>query len=158
MTKPADNFEKNNDCEVVTIGEPFENVKSAFRETCFGITKIGNEYLFTRKNDELSMVGGGVEVGEAHAETLTREYLEESGFKVKAVKHFVDVDAYWMVGHGTYPMRSLAHIYLVDCKDTHGDPTEENHKPVLISLTKAYNELQLLYHKKAIKHYLNSLK
>lgn len=163
MIKSADNLlgenKTENGCEVITVGKPFEGIKFGFRETCFGITKVGNKYLFTQKNAELSMVGGGVEAGETHAETLKREYLEESGFKVKDVKHFIDVDAYWIAGRETtFPMRSLAHIYLVECEDEHESPTEENHKPVLLTLDEAYSALQLPYHRKAIEYYINSLK
>lgn len=53
MIKSTDNLlgenKTENGCEVITVGKPFEGIKFGFRETCFGITKVGNKYVYPKE-------------------------------------------------------------------------------------------------------------
>ena len=57
--------------ELITIGEEFKG-KYDFRETCFGIVRCDNKILLVKKNNQYSLVGGGVEKDESHRGCLNR--------------------------------------------------------------------------------------
>ena len=44
----------------IQIGEPFKT-KYDYRETCFGIVEINGKLLLVKKNDQYSLIGGGIE-------------------------------------------------------------------------------------------------
>ena len=101
--------------EIITIGEKDKSKKYDFRETCFGIYVKNNEVLVTidPKRNQYTFIGGGIESGESHEETLNREFLEEVGIKIKDIKEFITIDCFWLAG-GDYPMESLANFYKID--------------------------------------------
>lgn len=65
--------------ETIVIGKEFQSHYSV-RETCFGIVKKDNTLLFVNKNNQYSLVGGGIEKGETFIDCLKREFLEEAGY------------------------------------------------------------------------------
>jgi 8-oxo-dGTP diphosphatase len=101
--------------EIIKIGEKDKSKKYDFRETCFGIYVKNNEILVTidPKRNQYTFIGGGIESGESHEETLKREFLEEVGIKIKDIKEFITIDCFWLAG-GDYPMESLANFYKID--------------------------------------------
>lgn len=60
----------------------------------------------------------------------------------------------WLAA-GKYPMRSLAHFYIVDIQEKQFDPTEEGHQPVWVDKFEVENLCPLPYHQQAIEYYLN---
>lgn len=135
------------------IGKPFDG-KCDFRETCFGICEKDGKILLTQKitNKQFSLVGGGIEEGESHEDCLNREFAEEVGCKIKSLKELCDVDCYWLAA-GKYPLRSLAHFYVVDVEGEQFEPTEEGHQPMWVETDKVESLCPLPYHKEAIKYY-----
>ncbi len=139
----------------IVIGDPFQT-KFAFRETCFGICEKEGKILLTKKmnKNEISLVGGGVENGETHEQCLKREFAEEVGYLINSIAELCDVDCYWLAA-GKYPMRSLAHFYIVNVDDENFTPTEEGHKPMWVEKQEVKDLCPLPYHQQAIDYYLN---
>ena len=100
--------------KTITMGEKFEG-KYSFRETCFGIVRKDNKVLVVNKNNQYSLVGGGIEDKEMFEECLKREFLEESGYSIIKFKELVHIDCYWLAAN-KYPMLSSVNVFEVDIK------------------------------------------
>lgn len=137
----------------VQIGIKDENIKYDFRETCFGIYVKDKKIYLTQKNGEVSLIGGGKENDETFQECLCREFLEESGCKVKTIKDFCSIDCLWFTKNKKH-MESLAHIFLVDIEDDINSPLEKESELVLIDINDALDYLELPYQRKALELYL----
>lgn len=139
--------------EIITIGEKF-NEKYSFRETCFGIVKNGNKILVVNKNNQYSLVGGGLEVGETFEDCLKREFLEETGYSVTSFKELVRIDCYWLAAN-KYPMLSRANIFEVEIDLSNKKDALENDCFVeWIDIDNCNDLLPLPYHKKALEYYI----
>lgn len=139
--------------KIVQIGINDKNIKYDFRETCFGIYVKDKKIYLTKKNREVSLIGGGKETCETFQECLYREFLEESGCKVKTIKDFCSIVCFWFTRNNKH-MESLAHIFLVDIEDDIGKPLEKKSELVLIDINNALDYLELPYQKKALELYL----
>ena len=95
----------------IQIGIKDKNFKYGFRETCFGICMKNNKVYLTSKNNEISLIGGGKEKNETYENCLSREFLEESGCKIKSIKEFCTIDCFWIT-KTNYHMESLVHFFL----------------------------------------------
>ena len=142
--------------KTIQIGEPFQT-KYDFRETCFGIVEIDDKLLLVNKNNQYSLVGGGIEPNETKEECLKREFLEEAGYMVTNIKELVTIDCYWLAA-GKYPMLSKVNVYIVNVdKNNIQEPLEKGHKVEFIDIDKVDDLLPLPYHKKAIEYYKNNM-
>ena len=137
----------------VVIGERKDNVDYDFRETCFGIIEKDGVFYLTAKNGELSLVGGGVEEGESHIDTLKREAMEEAGLFVEEVHDFITIDCFWYT-RDNRNMESLANFYIVSISDKIVESTEKESVLVKLSKEELIDKLVLPYQKEAIKIYL----
>ena len=139
--------------KVIVLGDKKDNIKYDFRETCFGIVYKNNEFYLTEKDNELSLIGGGVEDKESHLETLKREFIEEAGLTIRECSNFVTIDCFWYT-KDKRNMESLANFYIVKVDDKVRKPREDNSKLVKVSINGLLDKLQLPYQKKAIELYL----
>ncbi|MCI8556140.1 MAG: NUDIX domain-containing protein [Clostridia bacterium] len=140
----------------ITLGKDFGNIKHDFRETCFGICIKDGKILLTYKTNknEYSLPGGGIEINESHKQCLSRELVEETGYKLISVDEFITIDCFWMAG-GVWPMESLANFYIIEV-GTKNLPTEEFCQSVWVTLDEEKQLLQLPYQCKAFQLYLNN--
>ena len=136
----------------IVVGEKF-NSKFDFRETCFGVVVKESKILLVKKNNQYSLIGGGIEKGETFEQCLTREFLEEAGLTIKKIKPLVCVDCFWLAA-GKYPMESKANIFEIDAdlKNT-VTPTEDDHETQWVDISSAVDLLPLPYHKEALNYY-----
>ena len=137
----------------IVLGKKNSGVNYDFRETCFGIVKKGNMFYLTSKEGELSLIGGGVEPGESHLETLKREFIEEAGLTIIKCDEFVTIDCYWLTKNKRN-MQSLANFYVVEVSDEVIPATEEGSELVKVSKKELRDSLVLPYQKKAVELYL----
>ncbi len=136
----------------ITMGEKIENKKYDFRETCFGIVEKDEKLYCTEKENEISLIGGGIEKGETHLECLKREFMEEAGCKIISIEELCVIDCFW-VTRNNKNMESLVNVYVVKIDKEINKPTEKNSKLKIIELKDANKLLQLPYHKRAIEEY-----
>lgn len=139
--------------DVIRMGEEFKE-KYSFRETCFGIVRNGNKLLVVNKNNQYSLVGGGLEKGETFGECLKREFIEESGYDIINFKELVCIDCYWLAAN-KYPMLSKVNLFEVSVDFNNvKSPQEEGCYIEWIDIYDAIDLLPLPYHKKAIEYWL----
>ena len=136
----------------LVIGTKDNNIKYAFRETCFGIVEKNNEFYITLKDGNYSLIGGGIESNESHLECLKREFIEEAGLRIKSIKELCTIDCYWHT-RSDIDMNSLSNIYIVEVFDEEYKPLEKN--SILVKCTKEelLNNIVLPYQKEALKEY-----
>ena len=139
--------------DTLTIGEKFKS-KYDFRETCFGIVSMNKQILLVKKNNQYSLIGGGIEKGETFEQCLKREFLEETGLIITDIKPLVCVDCFWLAA-GKYPMESKANIFEVDVDlKNKTSPLEEGNEIEWVEISSAVDLLPLPYHKEALNFYL----
>ena len=140
----------------IVIGEKLVNRNYDFRETCFGISIKSNKMLLVKKNEQYSLIGGGIEIGESHEDCLKREFIEESGYNIVDIKPFVCIECFWLAA-GKWPLESLANFYIVEVGEKMNEPTEDGCIVEEIELKNVEELLPLPYHKKAVEMLLNLL-
>lgn len=139
----------------IQIGNEFKNGDYEYRETCFGIYEKDNKLYLTETNNEISLIGGGIEKNESYFDCLRREFLEESGCLVKKSQELYIIDCCW-VTRNNVNMRSVAHIFLVDIEDNILEPLEKKSRLVIINKDMVLEKLELPYQIKAIEMYLKA--
>ncbi len=138
----------------VQIGVKYNKINYVFRETCFGIYEKNKQFYLTKKNNEISLIGGGKEPEESYFECLKREFLEESGCLVREATHLYTINCYW-VTRDNINMQSLVHIFLVEIDDKIMLPLEKESELVIMDKNKVLEKLELPYQKKAMEMYLS---
>lgn len=135
----------------LTLVKNFGNIKHDFRETCFGLCVKEGKILLTYKSNknEYALHGGGIEINESHKECLTRELMEETGYKIAAISDFVTIDCFWMAG-GVWPMESLANFYIIEVGEKVA-PTEKFCQSVWVTLEEVSQLLKLPYQNKVFQ-------
>lgn len=142
--------------KIITMGEEFKE-KYSFRETCFGISKNDNKILVVKKNNQYSLVGGGIEEGETFMECLKREFVEEVGYNVVSCEELVRIDCYWLAAN-KYPMLSRVNVFVVDVDlNDKKEPLESDCYAEWIDINNCDELLPLPYHKKAMEYYKSEM-
>lgn len=140
----------------IVIGQKLEDKKYDFRETCFGICIKNGKILLVKKNEQFSLIGGGIENNETNEECLKREFIEESGYEILNIKPFITIDCFWLAA-GKWPLESLANFYIVEVGEKVCEPTEEGHIVQEIKIEDAEGFLPLPYHKKALELFMSKV-
>jgi ADP-ribose pyrophosphatase YjhB (NUDIX family) len=88
-----------------------------------GVVFKGNGILLVheRRDDLWTLPGGWVDVGESPSEAVTREVLEESGYRTRAVKLLALYDRDRQ-GHPPHPWHTWKAIFLCELLDEHQEP------------------------------------
>ena len=142
---------------MILIGEKDKNIKYDFRETVFGICLRNEELYLTKKGEEISLIGGGIESNETEEATLKREALEEAGLEVIGMNKICDIDCFWKT-RDNRDMESLTHIYRIEISDKIIELLELESKLVKMSINEAKNQLKLPYQKQGLTEFLNKIK
>lgn len=146
--------------EVLETGEKFEGEEYEYREVSFGIAEKEGKFLvvFTAKDRNVSLPGGGIEKGETPLEAVKREFYEEAGYKIKSAKEFVRVHSYWNFQTGKRVER-FAYFFIVEVDESSKiAPIEDWHTRLYVELEDATNVIPFPYQKAAIEYYLKNLK
>lgn len=142
---------------MILIGEKNENIKYDFRETVFGICLRNEELYLTKKGEDISLIGGGIESNETEETTLKREALEEAGLEIIGMNKICDIDCFWKT-RDNRDMESLTHIYRIEISDKIIEPLELESKLVKMSINEAKKRLNLPYQKQGLTEFLNKIK
>lgn len=129
--------------EIIEIGTKRNGETYTFRETCYGIAQSNGKTLivFSNKDGDYSLPGGGMEKGETKEDGLKREFLEEAGYEIEKAEPLVDAHMFVRNSKGFYIER-LAHFFLVKIKEgTNVTPIENWHDPIWIEDDKVLETL-----------------
>jgi len=113
--------------------------------------------IIGEKGEDISLIGGGIELNETEETTLKREALEEAGLEIIGMNKICDIDCYWKT-RDNRDMESLTHIYQIEISDKIIEPLEVESKLVKMSINEAKNQLKLPYQKQGLTEFLNKIK
>lgn len=147
--------------EILEVGEKLDGKEYPYRENCFGIVDMGDQLMvvYTEKDRNHSLPGGGVEPGESLQEAIEREFIEEAGYKVKSAKEIVQVHCYWNWRDGKTHLERFSHIMLVELdENSKTTPTEDWHTRVYVDKKDVVKLVPFPYQKAGIEYYFNKYK
>ena len=143
--------------QLVEMGHPkIEGVSYRQRECCYGICLKDGKVLvvYSEKDKNYSVPGGGMESGESLYAALEREMREEAGYELISSKHFLDIHTYGKNTVGVY-IEKLAHMFLIEVDEkTSKRPIEDWHKPMFVEKEKAIELIDNDWQKRVLKEYL----
>ena len=147
--------------EILEVGEKLEGKHYDFRKLCFGIVEKDGQFMmvYTHKDRNHSMPGGGVEEDETPEEAIKREFLEEAGYEVESAEELVQVHCYWNLKDGQITRERFAHIFVVKLKEeTKQTPLEDWHIRVYVDKEDAAELTPFPYQKAGYEYYLKNFK
>lgn len=142
--------------EKIVIGE---KTNCNYRKTYYGIALKNGKILvvFSKKECDYSLVGGGIEPNETPENALKREFLEESGYEINEFQEFINIDCFWIKRDGT-KMETDAYFYLVKVDEFNiQKPTETFHIPMWINPSEAKNLIKYPYQEEVLNRILSEL-
>ena len=141
---------------MILIGEKDVNKQYYFLETVFGICLKNEKLYLTKKGEDISLIGGGIEANETEAKTLKREALEDAGLEIIGMNKICDIDCYWKT-RDNRDMESLTHIYQIEISDKIIEPLEVESKLVKMAINEAKKRLNLPYQKQGLTEFFKKL-
>jgi len=148
--------------EILEVGEKLPEKEYEFRECVFGIVDLNNGQLmlvYTEKDRNHSIPGGGVEPGETTLEAIKREFIEEAGYKLKSAEEIVQVHCYWNWRNNLRFLERFAHIFIVELdENSKMPPLEDWHTRIFVDYEDAINLIPFPYQKAALDYYFNKYK
>lgn len=130
--------------------------KCDYRKTCYGIALKNDKLLvvYSEKERDYSLVGGGIEINETPEIALKREFIEESGYLIENCKDFVNIDCFWVKRNGK-TMETDAIFYFVKVNELNvQNPTEDFHLPKWVNINEAIDLIEYPYQKEALRLFM----
>lgn len=119
------------------VEEPYrQGRKYRLRPGAYAVLANGRDVLLTHQAEpipEFQLPGGGIDPGESPLSALHREVMEETGWRIAAVRR---LGAYRRFGYmPEYDLwaEKLCHVYLARPARPHGPPSEAGHTAVWAS-------------------------
>ncbi len=121
---------------------PLSGIQYTHRPGAYGIFKYGDQFLLTGQTTktrglEWQLPGGGVEKGENPIEALTREALEETGWRVHVERKLGAWKQFTYMPEYKIHAEKICHIYVGRALYPMGEPLEDGHVAALVSPQKA---------------------
>ena len=113
------------------------------RISVYGVISVGKKVLLTDQDEEeIQLPGGGVDSGEQKYHALVREVLEETGWKIKPIRHVGTYQRYVFMPEYKLWAHKICHIYY--CRGIYplSEPLEKGHVPILTTPDLAIKLLQ----------------
>ena len=109
-----------------------KTIKYKVRVGVYGIISVGNKILLTdQEGHEIQLPGGGVNAGEQKLHALIREVREETGWKIRPIRHIGFYQRFVFMPEYAFWAQKICHIYA--CRGVYPitAPTEDGHIPLL---------------------------
>lgn len=114
------------------------------RAGAYAIIAAGDGILATFQEwprPEFQLPGGGIDPGEGPVAALHREVLEETGYRIHAVRRLGMFHRHVYMPDYDLWAQKQCHVFLARAGLRHGDPTEAGHWPVFLPWEEAATRL-----------------
>lgn len=101
------------------------------RHGAYGVIRDGGDLLLTEQAEperEIQLPGGGVDPGESPLRALHRECLEETGWRVQALRRLGAFQRFAYMPEYDLWARKVCHVYLCRPVLRRGPPAEPGHR------------------------------
>lgn len=135
-----------------------QKIECDYRKTVYGIVEKDNKLLlvYSEKDKDYSLLGGGVEGLESLEKALKREFLEEGGYLIEEFQEFVNIDCFWTKKDGRR-METDANFFVAKLNENNiQKPIETFHNPIWIEKSKVLDLIEFPYQIKALEMYLKN--
>jgi 8-oxo-dGTP diphosphatase len=123
------------------FGEPVRPDRTyRTRPGAYGVILDGGDVLVTEQAEpvrELQLPGGGIDPGESALRALHRECLEETGWRIRAIRRLGAFQRFAYMPEYDLWARKVCHIYLCRAVLRAGDPAEPGHRALWMPLESA---------------------
>lgn len=133
-----------------------KKTKCDYRKTCYGIVLKNDKLLvvYSEKEHDYSLVGGGIESGESLENALKREFIEESGYLIEKLEEFVNIDCFWVKRNGKTMETDAIFCFVKVNEFEIRKPTEDFHLPKWVNINKAIDLIEYPYQKEALRLFM----
>ncbi len=128
------------------------------------IKRPGAYAIITRKEDEkiaivssenkFFFLGGGIENEENPLDTLKRELIEESGYRIKNVEEFDKIGSYEFSTKRGY-LDIIANVFLAEFDKKVAVPIEKDHSVIWVNPKEYVDKLHFNWHRYILKKYID---
>ncbi len=115
------------------------------RPGAYAVILDGRDILVTEQKSqgEFQLPGGGVDPGEGLLQALLRESLEETGWKIRMVRHLGAFQRHAFMPEYDMWARKVCHVYLARPVWRVGQPSEKDHRAVWMTAGDALQQLSI---------------
>lgn len=137
------------------IGKKIEGVAYTKRPGAYAIIehKEKNQIAIATANGAFFFLGGGIEGEETEIETLRREIIEESGYKIKNIKQFDKITSWTDGGERGY-LDITATFYTAEFDKKIAEPLEKDHKILWVNAKEYKDKLYHEYQRYILREYI----
>ncbi len=131
-----------------------EGVDYVLRDACYGLVEKDDKLLlvYSHKDNNYSIPGGGMETGETRLEALKREFMEETGCTILKAKEILNVHFCSKKLTGIY-VEQFCHIFKVKIDENNiVEPLENWHDRVYVDKDKFLDMVDSMWQKDAFKY------
>lgn len=112
-----------------------------------------NQIAIVKNSLGYFLPGGGIETGEDKKTCLEREFIEETGYKIKIIRYIDKVAQYFYGEPLKRHIKNTAYIFQVELTQKSNDPLEEDHEMCWMYAEEASNIMYFEYQSWIIERY-----
>jgi len=116
------------------------------RPGAYAVIRDGNDVLVTeqvRPHHEFQLPGGGIDPGESPLRALHRECLEETGWRIAAIRRIGAWQRFSWMPEYDFWAHKVCHVYLARPVRRHGPPSEPGHNAIWMPIPTALSLLAM---------------
>lgn len=139
------------DEKIEVYGHRIEGEEYIDREGTYGIHIDDNSYVAViRVSNDYFLPGGGIENDESYLECLVREFHEETGSDIKAIRFVTKMMQYHRSQRTGHYYKLIGSFYLVNMMKKSREVTEADHNLEWIHMSDVNDRMLLEYQAEAI--------
>ncbi|MHA1597244.1 MAG: NUDIX domain-containing protein [Alphaproteobacteria bacterium] len=122
------------------------------RASVYGVAfNDSGQLLVARARGKIVLPGGGVDPGEKRKQALVREYLEETGYRIKIIEKIGRANEYSISKRRKRASNKTATFYLVAADEQVQDPDDDDHAPEWMDVAEALPQFKRQFFRWAVE-------
>ncbi len=138
------------------FGVKLEQISYIQRPGAYAFILSDNQILLINIEGRIYLPGGGLENNETHEEGLTRELLEETGYKIKINQKITEANQYLYSNFRQAHFHKIGHFYHCSLLEKSQSPTDLNHNIIWSPLHEAPKLLKQEFQSWALDYFIKN--